>query len=622
MASISVPGTSRRPRCGRPRSVLAALVLGCVAACACGSRGGGGSTAGAVAANTTEPTWVVRQSPRAQLAVVFIHGIFGDTIGTWTNANGARFFDLVNTVPGVAGKADILAFGFPSNMFQAGSFDIREAANRLHLRLDSEGVLDYQHIAFVAHSMGGLVVLRELLTHPEVRDKVPVIVFLGTPQEGSDITRIARYVANNPALAQMTPADGNDLLKTLSDEWNSVPVARRPHVRCAYEKLPTFGVLIVPWSSATRFCEGAPPAINANHLDLVKPDRADRDSVVVVTTALKAYVLNRALEPRLETPDFRAENGQTVMDLASAVGRQSARLVNAGGASLHFTLAEISDPALFVWPDDTPKELPANSTTNMFLALGIGARATEYQFLLRSDVAPDRRVTVRVPSLAAVRSEQMRRVQDVAGGLESLLADDSDGPRLRSFSADDGRASASMLAAARDRVARDSPDLPSSAQWTLTADVLNAMNWPGLAAGALREAEKASPAAARTPGVRHLAATVAALSGDPRVFAQAPTPALTAQEVAQLPDANLLVGADAARAARLATQLRQVPALKALGLSLDGDVKAAAGDHDAARRSLEEAATIRRTPSVSRRLGSIRSSSPARGRAATATLGR
>jgi pimeloyl-ACP methyl ester carboxylesterase len=584
--------------------VVAFAGIGLTGAC----WGGGGKTPDPppVAANTTEPTWVVRQTPASRVAVVFIHGIFGDTIGTWTNANGARFFDLVNSVPDVAGKTDMFAFGFPSNMFQSGSFDIREAANRLHLRLDGAGVLGYQQIVFVAHSMGGLVTLRELLTHPDVRDRVPVIVFLATPQEGSDITRVAQFVANNPALSQMTPADGNDLLKTLSDEWNSIPVAKRPHVRCAYEKLATHGVMIVPWSSATRFCEGSPPAIEANHIDIVKPDRADRDAVVVVTNALKEYVLNHTLAPKLETPDFRGENGQAVIDLASALGRQSARLVNAGGASLHFTLAEISDPALFVWPDDTPKELRPQSTTNMFLALGIGAKATEYHFVLKSDAAPDTRVTVRVPNLAAVRTEQMQMVQNVAGGIETLLADGGEGSRLKSLAPTDGRASAAVIAAARASVARTNPDLPISAQWVLAADALNAMNWPALAAGALREAEKASPAGARTPGAQRLAATAAALSGEAHVFERTPTPALTPQEAAQLADANLLVGANPDRASHLAGQLRAVPALKAFGLSLDGDAQKAAGNHEGARRSLEEAATIRQTPSVTRRLGTVR----------------
>jgi pimeloyl-ACP methyl ester carboxylesterase len=155
--------------------------------------------------NRTDSEWVVQQQPRSRVALVFVHGIFGDAIGTWRHSNGSTLFQLINTVPGIAGQADMLAFGFPSFMFTSGSFDIREAANRLHLRLDFHGVLSYSTIVFVAHSMGGLVVLRELLTHAEIRERVPVVVFYATPQEGSQITLIAQHILPNSALAQMTP---------------------------------------------------------------------------------------------------------------------------------------------------------------------------------------------------------------------------------------------------------------------------------------------------------------------------------------------------------------------------------------------------------------------------------
>jgi len=44
--------------------------------------------------NNSDPQWVVRQESPAKVALVFVHGLFGDTISTWTNANGKRFFQL------------------------------------------------------------------------------------------------------------------------------------------------------------------------------------------------------------------------------------------------------------------------------------------------------------------------------------------------------------------------------------------------------------------------------------------------------------------------------------------------------------------------------------------------
>ena len=153
-------------------------------------------------------------------------------------------------------------------------------------------MLDYPAVVFVAHSMGGLVVLRELLTHREdLLPRVRGLVFYATPQEGSQITRIAQLVARNPAIAEMLPGDQNLSLQQLDNEWKALPA--RPTVRCAYEKRPTGNVMVVPVMSATRFCDGTPVAIDADHVDIVKPDRASHDTMMVLVNALNEFALGR-----------------------------------------------------------------------------------------------------------------------------------------------------------------------------------------------------------------------------------------------------------------------------------------------------------------------------------------
>ena len=61
-----------------------------------------------------------------------------------------------------------------------------------------------------------------------------------------------------------------------------------------------------------------------------------------------------------------------------------------------------------------------------------------------------------------------------------------------------------------------------------------------------------------------------------------------------------------ATAMKLATRLQDVPALKVFGLSLQGDVLAAAGDRGAAGRAFAEAEKVRPTPSLSSRLNAVR----------------
>jgi pimeloyl-ACP methyl ester carboxylesterase len=476
------------------------------------------------------------------------------------------------------------------------------------LRLAFHGVLNYQKIVFVAHSMGGLVVLRELLVHREVMDRVPVIVFLATPQEGADIARIASHILNNPALSQMRLADANDLLKTLSDEWSSVNTATRPRVRCAYEGLDTYRVRIVPWSSATRFCEGSPPAIQANHIDIAKPDQAGSDAVAVVVTALQDYVFNKALAPKLETPDFRVEGDHFAIDLTSIAPPQVARLVNSGGSSLRFTLAEVSDPLLYLWPNDTPKELAANGREDMHIGLGFGATGTEYRFVLRTDVEPDRHVTVHVPNLPALRAQERKLAQDVTTALENLIGGPTQGPQISRADAESPEVLDLVVRTARDTVARMSPQLPDSGKWVLTADFLNAINWPTLAARALRQAERASPGVALNAGVQTLAAKTAYMSGESKVFqagaAQILDPAERERVIGR--EGNLLVSeVGVSRATVFASKLQQVPALKVYGYSLQGDAQAAAGDTAGAKESLEAASKVRPTPSLTHRLEAV-----------------
>ena len=554
-----------------------------------------------VVANETDPQWVTRNAPHAKVAVVFVHGIFGDTLGTWKNDNGETFFRLLTAQPDVGPQLDIFAFGFTSQMFKAGSFDIREAANKLHESLQYKEVLDYPTVVFVAHSMGGLVVLRYMLTHREIIEKVPLVMLYSAPQEGAQIASIANNVARNPALAQMFPADRNGYLQQLNDDWKSLPA--RPHVSCAYEKLPTFGILIVPWTSATRYCDGAATAIEADHIGVVKPDRVEHDSLVVLVNALRQYVVGKNLTAKLETPDFIPEGDHLTFRLTDPFGRSAARLVNAGGSKLKFTLAQVSDPNLLLWPDDTPREISAKQTQLMHVALGFGARSAEYRFVLQSDVSTDQPVVVRVANIADLRRMQARIIESASGNINSLLADPNSVKRLASLAPGDPKAADEVVSVVRNAIARENPKLPESAQWVLTASLLSASNWPQLAANSLRRAENLSAGVAKSSSTRWLAGAIAAQSGDAQVFANAETPHVSLEEVPKADVLRQIVKEGQGDTLRqTAIRLQKIPSLKFYGLSLEGDFWAAAGDKQAAQNAYASAASLESSPSLSRRI--------------------
>ena len=52
--------------------------------------------------------------------MVFVHGIFGDTVGTWTHGSGPGVFELLKTNPAIGPRVDLFAFGYTSNMLRPG----------------------------------------------------------------------------------------------------------------------------------------------------------------------------------------------------------------------------------------------------------------------------------------------------------------------------------------------------------------------------------------------------------------------------------------------------------------------------------------------------------------------
>lgn len=93
---------------------------------------------------------------------------------------------------------------------------IDEIVSNLANRFQSDGVFAHREVVFVAHSLGGLIVQRFLITHREYAKQVPLIMFYSTPETGAQIAKL---------------------------EWIAAhfPIKRY----CAYEKQPTKGIWIV-----------------------------------------------------------------------------------------------------------------------------------------------------------------------------------------------------------------------------------------------------------------------------------------------------------------------------------------------------------------------------------------
>lgn len=328
--------------------------------------------------------------------------------------------------------------------------------------------------------------------------------------------------------------------------------------------------------------------------------------MVLLVNALNDHAVGKNLAANLETPDFVAEADHWKFTLSDPNGKSAARLVNTGKADLQYLVGEISDPALYLWPDDTPRNLTGGSTDRLSMALGFGATASEYRFTLDSDVTEPKQVIVQVKDVEKLRAERAA-LQDIAvQALNSHL----ENPRTLAALTAPGRtpedSRAEAVGVVQAAIAKQAPGLGPGAQWTMTADVLAASNWPELAQSALREAERQSPSVAKSPGGQRLAAQISASAGVDRVFATVELPkpsASTPLVVRPLP--HLTDPQQLANSAQLAIRLKQVPALKGFGLSLEGDVHQAQGNREAAQRAYIGAAEFQNTPSIATRLRSL-----------------
>ena len=234
--------------------------------------------------NTTQPgrspldvkvAYVGAQAPyNKSVAIVFVHGIFGAKNDTWFN-RGKSFPALLASDPEFQNQADVFLFEYFTPKFGSAA-TISGLAGQLRGSLEDNRVFeDHKSVVFLSHSMGGLVVRQYLLTKHDL-SKIVMLYFYATPTNGSELTTTAQRISSNPQLRGMIPLEGNDLLQSIQDGWLQWEEAKRVPSYCAYETLQTYGLWVVPQSSATALCNQAIDPISANHIDIVKPaDRRD-----------------------------------------------------------------------------------------------------------------------------------------------------------------------------------------------------------------------------------------------------------------------------------------------------------------------------------------------------------
>jgi pimeloyl-ACP methyl ester carboxylesterase len=588
------------------RSAAALCFLLCLVGCH-GEQQPSNATGGAqspTAENASDPVWI-HQNPQHpnRVAIVFVHGIFGDTKGTWTNSNGQSFFDLVHDLAGIGDKVDIYAFGFSSHMLANGSLKIGEAANKLDDYLRKDEVDKYREIVLVAHSMGGLIVMRELVSHPALRAKVPLLVFYATPQEGSQIADIGRYIVkNNPAVRQMLPVNANDYLQQINEDWINVKsTTPHPTMICAYETKPIAGaVIIVPWDSSTRHCDRPASAIeDSDHLSIVKPDRPEHPSVVVLANALNEFVAPTLDAAALDMPSFQKDRDPWAYVITNAGNRNTAVFENRNTVPLFYSLKAQDSTYMLALPPDMPRHVAPGARDAVDLVL-LNPLRPEYRLELQIGAAPERIIIARIPNMDAAIAQRNELESATAEHINVYFASGDNKMRFQLLSPEQQQQKLTALAG--EAIASRQPGLPLDARLVLTADTLTGLNLSNSAAVALGAVEAQFPATATAASVQRLAGIVSARTGRSDVLKSIRVPSVSVAEAMPPPNLSMRTVAQRRALTQLADNLQEVPAIKAEAGVLKGDVLRASGDQQAAMRVYVEAGTHENTPIVRERL--------------------
>lgn len=238
---------------------------------------------------TNEPPLVkICGSDSAAIDVVFVHGLTGDPRATWGCSVDGSFWP--QWIHDDLNRVAIYTFGYPASLFAKWAkkeMDIFErAANTLEVMAGMG--LGLRPIAFVAHSLGGLLVKILLRKAYESSDSdfkriaasTRLVFFLSTPHTGSSLADVINALpGKSPHIALL--ANDTGFLEDIKGSYKKLTEERNDLSTVAYyEKKKTKNVALVVdrHSADPGACRCEPVPLDKDHIDICKP--ADKEDVL------------------------------------------------------------------------------------------------------------------------------------------------------------------------------------------------------------------------------------------------------------------------------------------------------------------------------------------------------
>ncbi|KAI6082266.1 hypothetical protein F4821DRAFT_272559 [Hypoxylon rubiginosum] len=269
----------------------------------------------------------VYNSAQAKVDIVFLHGLRGDVLGTWTKDGVVWPKELL---PKDVPESRIFLFGFDSRIVHRDqssvtNTEIHSDANdlcaKLVARRSSSATAD-RPIILVGHSLGGLVAAQAFV-HGEqkaatsdaksIAKNLRGLVFLGTPFKGSPSARPAEAarkilklfgVSTQDQTLKLLGVDSerlDELTRAFPELLNKRRMSRKSENKIEafffYETLKTHSIQIVdPDSAQIPGCGDCAP-IRASHIDICRFSKDTEEGYSVIVAAIRKAMLPPNIEP-------------------------------------------------------------------------------------------------------------------------------------------------------------------------------------------------------------------------------------------------------------------------------------------------------------------------------------
>jgi len=244
--------------------------------------------------------------------IIFVHGLDGDGIATWTKA-GSLAESWLAWLASDFPQTDVWSLSYDVPAFKSGANTVPlpdRAVNVLELLL-SNGV-GSRPLIFVCHSYGGLLikqVLRSALdsgitAKREFVEAVRGVIFLATPHAGSEkaswFISYAKILLPGVAVAELKAHSAQ--LRDLNLWYRNNARTQGIETAVLSETKSTKGLRIVDETSADPGMEGVIPIpVDSDHVEICKPATKESESYLHVKRFVRAW-LSQDLEKAPRNP--------------------------------------------------------------------------------------------------------------------------------------------------------------------------------------------------------------------------------------------------------------------------------------------------------------------------------